>query len=144
MVHTLPPQSPTGHALRVARAASLCLVLADWFRLEHGSQAVLTAHIVMAQYPYTAYQKGVERIVGRGFGILCALVFLTLGANAPVLAFVLKLLALLAFFYVYFSGRLAYTFLNAGLYLAIIMEVGDANPAATLPVGCVGRVGRRA
>ncbi|HEY7427656.1 MAG TPA: hypothetical protein VH682_25720, partial [Gemmataceae bacterium] len=56
----LLPRSPTGHALRVAVAASLCLVLADWFRLEHGSQAVLTAHMVMAQYPYTVYQNGTE------------------------------------------------------------------------------------
>jgi uncharacterized membrane protein YccC len=132
---SLLPSSPISHALRVAVAASLCLVLADWFRLEHGSQAVLTAHMVMAQYPYTVYQKGIERIIGRGSGILCALVLLTLGANAPVLAFVLKLLALLVFFYVYFSGRLAYTFLSAGLYLAVIVEVGNANPAAAIPVG---------
>ena len=39
------------------------------------------------------------------------------------------------FFYVHFSGRLAYTFLNAGFYLAAIVSIGVADPSAALPEG---------
>jgi hypothetical protein len=45
------------------------------------------------------------------------------------------LLAILIFFYVYFAGRLAYTFLNAGFYLAYIVSVGVADPSAAVPQG---------
>src|SRR5262245_5231374 len=35
-------------------------------------------------------------------------------------------------FYVYFSGRLAYTFLQAGLYVVAMFQIGHANPAAAI------------
>jgi uncharacterized membrane protein YccC len=127
------PTNETGHALRVASAAAGCLVLVELLHLEHGNLAVWTTHMVMAQYPFTAFQKGVERILGRGLGLLAGLVLLTLGQNAVVLVSALKALGLLAFFYLHFSGRLAYTFLNAGLYLAVILEIGRANPEAAIP-----------
>lgn len=57
----------TRHALRVA-AASLSLVLAECWHLKYGFQAVLTTHMVLAIYAFTAFQKGVERIAGRGCG----------------------------------------------------------------------------
>src|SRR5262245_55630518 len=122
-------------ALRGALAAAACLALAEWWHLEHANLAVWTTHMVTAQYPFTAFQKGVERVLGRGLGILVGLVLLTLCRNAPGLVLTLKLLAMLAFFYVYFAGRLAYTFLNAGLYLAVIISIGAANPSAALPEG---------
>jgi uncharacterized membrane protein YccC len=124
-----------GLALRGALAASVCLALAEWWHLEHANLAVWTTHMVTAQYPFTAFQKGIERILGRGLGILVGLILLTLFGNAPVLALTLKLLAILVFFYVYFSGRLAYTFLNAGFYLAFIVSVGVADPSAAAPQG---------
>src|SRR6516225_2743734 len=124
---------PLGLALRGALAAAVCLPLAEWWHVEHANLAVWTTHMVTAQYPFTAFQKGVERVLGRGLGILVGLVLLTLFGNAPVLAFALKLLAILVFFYVYFSGRLAYTFLNAGFYLAAIVSIGVANPSAAFP-----------
>lgn len=127
--------SVTGLALRGAFAAAACLALAEWWHLEHANLAVWTTHMVTAQYAVTAFQKGVERVLGRGLGILLGLVLLTLCRNAPVLLLILKLLAMLAFFYVYFAGRLAYTFLNAGLYLAAIVSIGAADPAAALPQG---------
>ena len=37
-------------------------------------------------------------------------------------------MALAAFFYLYFAGRLAYTFLQAGLYLVAIFQLGHAAP----------------
>src|SRR5690349_18069964 len=108
--------SAVGPALRDAVATSLCLVLVEWWHLEHAALAVYTAHMVLVQYPVTAFQKGVERIAGRGVGILLGLVILALFHNTVVLGVFLKALALLVFFYIHFSGRLAYTFLNAGLY----------------------------
>src|SRR5262249_26063017 len=36
------------------------------------------------------------------------------------------------FFYVYFAGRLAYTFLQAGLYVVAMFQIGHANPAAAV------------
>jgi uncharacterized membrane protein YccC len=131
-----PTPSPViGLALRGALAAAVCLALAEWWHLEHANLAVWTTHMVTAQYPFTAFQKGIERVVGRGLGILVGLVILTLFQNAPVLALTMKLLAILIFFYVYFSGRLAYTFLNAGFYLAYIVSVGVADPSAAVPEG---------
>jgi uncharacterized membrane protein YccC len=122
-------------ALRGALAAVVCLVLAEWWHLESSNLAVWTTFMVTAQYPFTAFQKGVERTLGRGLGILVAWVILTLFQNAPVLALTMKLLALLAFFYVYFCGRLAYTFINAGFYLAGIVSIGVADPSAAFPQG---------
>jgi uncharacterized membrane protein YccC len=130
-----PPTAPAviGPALRGALAAAVCLALAEWWHVRHVNLAVWTTHMVTAQYAFTAFQKGVERVLGRGLGILVGLVLLTLFGNAPVLALALKLLALLAFFYVYFAGRFAYTFLNAGLYLAAIVSIGAADPPAAVP-----------
>src|SRR5437764_390842 len=95
---TAPPA--TGQALRGALAAAACLALAEWWHVGHANLAVWTTHMVTAQYAFTAFQKGVERVLGRGLGILVGLVLLTLCRNAPALALALKLLAMLAFFYV--------------------------------------------
>jgi uncharacterized membrane protein YccC len=122
-------------ALRGALAATVCLVLAEWWHLESANLAVWTTHMVTVQYPFTAFQKGVERVLGRGLGILGGLVIVTLFHNAPVLALMIKLVALLAFFYVYFCGRLAYTFINAGFYLAAIVSIGVADPTAAFLQG---------
>jgi uncharacterized membrane protein YccC len=126
-------QSDLGLAFRGALAAGVCLALAEGWHFEHANLAVWTTHMVTAQYPFTAFQKGIERVLGRGLGLLVGLVLLTFFGNAPVLALVLKLLALLIFFYVYFSGRLAYTFLNAGFYLAAIISIGLDDPSAAVP-----------
>src|SRR6516165_10554226 len=91
-------RSAVGLALRGSLAAAVCLALAECWRVEHANLAVWTTHMVTAQYPFTAFQKGVERILGRGLGILVGLVLLALFHNAPVLAVTLKLLAMLVFF----------------------------------------------
>ncbi len=127
--------SALGMALRGSLAAVVSLVLAEWWHLEYANLAVWTTHMVTVQYPFTAFQKGVERTLGRGLGILVGWVILTLFYNAPVLALAMELVALLACFYVYFSGRLAYTFLNAGFYLAGILSIGIADPSAAFQQG---------
>lgn len=130
--------SSTGAALgavRSATAAVVALVCCEYFQLEHANLAVWTTHMVMTQYPFSSFQKGIERILGRGLGILGGLVLLTVWRNTLSLATVFEAVALLIFFYIYFSDRLAYTFLNAGLYLAVIMEIGHANPAVAQAEG---------
>src|SRR3954471_21260671 len=104
----------TGHALLTAGGTVVCLLLAEWFGLEHANLAVWTTYMVMAQYAFTSFQKGLERVVGRGLGILAGLVVTTWFNDAPLVALALIVVMLTAFFYVYFAGRLAYTFLNAG------------------------------
>lgn len=125
--------SDAGHALRVAAATTVCLVLVEWWQLDHGNLAVWTTYMVMVQYTVTSFQKGVERIIGRGIGLLTGLVLSALWRDALILGLILEALLLLAFFYVGFAGRLAYTFLNAGLYLVVMVEVGRARPEAAAP-----------
>jgi uncharacterized membrane protein YccC len=122
----------TGHALLTAVATVVCLVLAEGFGLGHGNLAVWTTYMVMAQYPFTRFQKGVERVVGRGLGILAGLVLTTWFHDTALLTLGLIAVLLITFFYLYFAERLAYTFLNAGLYVVAMFQIGHANPAAAV------------
>jgi uncharacterized membrane protein YccC len=122
----------TGHALLTASANVVCLVLAEAFGLEHANLAVWTTYMVMAQYAFTRFQKGLERVVGRGLGILAGLILTTWFHDTPVLTLALIAVLLTAFFYLYFAGRLAYTFLNAGLYVVAMFQIGHANPASAV------------
>jgi uncharacterized membrane protein YccC len=124
------PHSQTAHALRVALAATVCLVLVELGHVEHGNLAVWTTHMVMSQYAFTIFQKGIERIVGRALGILAGLALVTLFPDASAVCLLLEAILFLAFAYVYFAGRWAYTFLNAGLYLAAIVEIAHAEPGS--------------
>lgn len=122
-----------GLALRCAVATTLSALFAESMHLEYGFLAVLTAHIVMAQFDHTSFQKGIERIAGRSLGVLCGTLVVGLFQQMPVVALLFEWLILLVFFYVYFSGRLAYTFLQGGLYLAAIAEIGYTHPEALYP-----------
>jgi uncharacterized membrane protein YccC len=122
----------TKHALRAATAVALCLICAERLHLQQPGLAVWSTHMVMVQYTFTTFQKGVERILGRGLGILIALVLATLTRNAWGLGIVLEMLAIVPLFYVYFAGRLSYTFLNAGLYLASVMELARSEPTTAI------------
>jgi hypothetical protein len=122
-------------ALRSATAVSLCLILAERFHIAQPGLAVWSTHMVMVQYAFTVFQKGVERALGRGCGILMALVLATLTRNAWGAGIVVELLLIVPLFYVYFSGRLSYTFLNAGLYLAAIMELARTHPNSVVEQG---------
>src|SRR5262245_40589775 len=125
-------RTATGHALLTAGGTVACLVLAEWFGLEHADLAVWTTYLVMAQYTFTSFQKGLERVVGRGLGILAGLVLTTWFHDTAVLTLVLIAVLLTACFYIYFAGRLAYTFLQAGLYLVAMFQIGHADPAAAV------------
>jgi uncharacterized membrane protein YccC len=122
----------TAKALLTATATVACLFVAEWFRLEHANLAVWTAYMVTAQYTFTRFQKGVERVAGRGLGILAGLVLTTWFGDTAVLAFTLIAVLLTGFFYLYFAQRLAYTFLNAGLYLVAVFQIGHSSPASAV------------
>jgi uncharacterized membrane protein YccC len=127
------PRDATRHALLTASATVVCLFVAEWLGLQYTNLAVWTAYMVTAQYTFTRFQKGLERVVGRGLGILAGLILTTWFLETPVLTLALIAALLTAFFYVYFAERLAYTFLNAGLYLVAMFQIGHANPTAAVP-----------
>jgi uncharacterized membrane protein YccC len=123
----------TGQALLTAGATVVCLVLAEWFGLAHANLAVWTTYLVLAQYPFTRFQKGLERVVGRGLGILAGLFLTTWFHDTALLTLALIAALLTTCFYFYFAGRLAYTFLQAGLYLVATFQIGHADPASAVP-----------
>src|SRR5262249_1903501 len=122
----------TSDALLTAGASVVCLVLAEWLGLTHSNLAVWTTYLVMAQYTFTRFQKGVERVLGRGLGILAGLVLTTWFHATPLLPGALLAALLTTSFYFYFAGRLAYTFLQAGLYVVAVFQIGHANPASAV------------
>jgi uncharacterized membrane protein YccC len=115
-----------------AGATVVCLVLAEWIGLAHANLAVWTTYMVLVQYAFTRFQKGLERVVGRGLGILAGLVLTTWFHDTPLLTLLLIVVLLTGFFYIYFAGRLAYTFLNAGLYVVAMFQIGHADPASAV------------
>jgi hypothetical protein len=136
----MPPAMPTtdtrdatSHAFLTAVASVVSLVLAEWLDLKHANLAVWTTYMVMVQYTFTRFQKGLERVVGRGLGILAGLVLTTWFNETSLVAVGLIAVLLTVCFYVYFAGRLAYTFLNAGLYIVAVFQIGHADPVAPVP-----------
>lgn len=125
----------TAYALRVALGATICLVLAEWWRMPRANLAVWTTHMVMVSVPFTVFQKGIERIIGRGVGIFAGILVQAAFPNQPVIQMILAAGLVAAAFYIYFAGRLAYTALNAGLYLVAILHVAQSEPDQALPFG---------
>ncbi len=125
-------RTATGHAFVTASASLVCLLVAESFRLEHANLAVWTTFLVMTQFTFTSFQKGIERILGRALGILAGLVLTTWFNELPLVAICLIFVVLTGFFYLYFSGRLAYTFLQAGLYLVAVFQIGHTNPTGAV------------
>jgi uncharacterized membrane protein YccC len=128
-------RSATWNALRTATACVVCLVVAEWWRLKHANLAVWTTYLVMVQFPFSSFQKGVERIIGRVLGIFAGLVITTWLNGAPLAGLILIGVVLTGCAYLYFAGRLAYTFLNAGLYAVALFEIGTADPSSAVAEG---------
>jgi uncharacterized membrane protein YccC len=122
----------TYHAGVTAIASAVCFILASAWDLKQPNLAVWTTFLVMAQHTYSSFQKGVERIVGRGVGILAGLVLTTWFNELPLVVFLIIGVSLTAFFYLYFAGRLAYTFLQAGLYLVAVFQIGHSAPETAI------------
>jgi uncharacterized membrane protein YccC len=119
---------PTIFALRAGLACAVCLLVAAWFRLEHANLAVWTSYMSMTRLPVTVFQTGLEKTLGRGVGILAAVVLVGIFPDQPFVRLLIEILLLLILFYIYFSGRYAYAFLNAGLYLGLLVEIGRTEP----------------
>jgi uncharacterized membrane protein YccC len=126
---TLRSSRRVAQALRVAAAAAVALVVAEWWHLPHANLAVWTTHMVMSSHPHTTFQKGLERVVGRGGGILLGTLIVSFFGEQKLLALGLEVAGLLALFYAHFCGRLAYTYQNAGLYLQAMFQLGDGDPS---------------
>ena len=131
----VPPMTPaldtrdtTSQALLTAVATVVCLAVAEVLGLGHANLAVWTTFMVMAQYPFTRFQKGLERVVGRGLGILTGLILTTWFNDTSLLTLALIAVLLTCFFYFYFAGRLAYTFLQAGLYVVASSRSATPTP----------------
>jgi uncharacterized membrane protein YccC len=124
----------TKQSLLVGAASVVCLLISERLGLVQSDLAVWTTFLVMSQYAFTSFQKGFERIVGRGIGILAGLALTTWFHDTGILTLILITTLLTAFFYIYFAGRLAYTFLQAGLYLVAMFQLGHSRPGSALPV----------
>jgi uncharacterized membrane protein YccC len=119
--------------LRVGAASTACLVVAQWLDLQETALSVYTAHIIMVQYPFTSFQKGVERTFGRISGLLYGLVLVELFHGTPLLFLVLTAVGQVVCGYVYLSGRLAYTALMAAIFIGVVAATGLGDPAAAAP-----------
>jgi uncharacterized membrane protein YccC len=124
------PSSRAIQALRVAAAAAIALIVSEWWHLPHANLAVWTTHMIMSSHSHTTYQKGLERVLGRGAGILLGTLIVSFFGEQKLLALGLEVVLLQAFFYAHFCGRFAYTYQNAGLYVQAMLQIGDGDPAA--------------
>lgn len=133
----LPPDNAAHvrHAVRVALAVGLCFALVDWLELPHANLAVWTTFMVMAQWTFTIFQKGVERIAGRALGIVASLLLVSLLSDRWLVRHIIEIVLVTMLFYFFFANWLAYTFLNAGLYLVAAVALAVENPA-TAPTVC--------
>jgi hypothetical protein len=98
--------------------------------LQQTALSVYTCHLTMVLFPYTAFQKVMERVVGRVAGVAYGLVIALMFANFPVLLTVLAFLGHFAFFTLNATGRFAYAALMGGLFLGVMVEVGLSSPAS--------------
>lgn len=119
--------------LRVAAATTLCVLLTELFHLHMGYLSVISAHIVMSQYQYTSFQKGVERIFGRVSGVWYGLLVVEFFHEKPFLFLGLMAAGQMAAGYLYASGRLNYAALQFGVFSPVVAEMGLADPASIVP-----------
>lgn len=120
-------------ALRVAFTATACLVVSEWLQLGQRSLSVYSAHMAMVLFPYSAFQKTVERVVGRLLGVFYGLLAVVLFAHAPLVLVGFMLLGQMVFFYIYASGRLAYAALMGGLFMGVVVALGLTTPTQVWP-----------
>ena len=95
--------------------------------------SVVTLHMVNNQVTNSVFQRGLERFIGRALGMGFALVIVTLFHPMPLVAVAVTSLVIVVLFYINAAGWWAYTFLNGGLYLAAVVEIGHNDPAAAFP-----------
>jgi uncharacterized membrane protein YgaE (UPF0421/DUF939 family) len=127
--------SPLLRAVRIATAAIVTLFVAEWLQLTHVNLAVWTTHMIMVNYDFTVFQRGIERLLGRILGVVAGWVLIAVVPDATGIRLALEAIMVTALFYLFFAKRLAYTFLNAGMYLIAIISIGEQDPAHVNVVG---------
>jgi uncharacterized membrane protein YccC len=126
---TATAPNPVLQALRIATSCALCLVLVAWWRLEHANLAVWTSYMVMAVVPITVFQRGFERALGRGLGIVVAIALVGLFPDQRLVRIVLGSVLLMAVFYGYIAGRLSYAIINGAMYFSVLTQLATTSPA---------------
>lgn len=132
---TATPPNPVLQALRIATSCTLCLVLAAWWRLEHANLAVWTSYMVMAVVPVTVFQRGFERALGRGLGIVVAVALVAVFPDQQLVRLLVGSVLLMVVFYGYIAGRLSYAIINGAMYFSVLVQMANANPATVTHQG---------
>src|SRR5262245_23127639 len=115
-------------ALRIAVTATACLIVSEWLELGQRALSVYSAHLAMVLFPYSAFQKTIERVSGRLLGVFYGLALVAFLGEARLLVLLLMMLGQLTFFYVYASGRLTYAALMGGLFSGVIVAIAITAP----------------
>jgi uncharacterized membrane protein YccC len=127
-------------ALRIAVSATICLIISQLFAFEQPALSVYTCHLAMVLFPYSAFQKMMERLIGRILGVAYGLALIVFLNDAPLLVLALLMLGQLVFFYVNASGRLSYASLMGGLFVGVVVEIGIAQSAVAAQAYAVSLV----
>ncbi|MGE3804525.1 MAG: FUSC family protein, partial [Gemmataceae bacterium] len=90
---------------------------------------VISVHMLLAAETPSVLQKGFERILGRCSGVLTGLILIVFFRERVILCLLLLTMCKLAFFYVYESGRLSYSGMQAGVFMVVIAGIGLKDPA---------------
>jgi uncharacterized membrane protein YccC len=126
---TAAPPNPVLTALRIATSCTICLLLVTWWRLEHANLAVWTSYMVMAVVPITVFQRGFERALGRGLGILVAVALVAVFPDQVLVRLVIGSVLMLVAFYGYIAGRLSYAVINGTMYFMVLIQLARSDPA---------------
>jgi uncharacterized membrane protein YgaE (UPF0421/DUF939 family) len=122
-----------GRALRIGVASASCLIIAECFGFAQTSLSVYTAYLVMAMFPISSFQKGLERFLGRVLGLLYGLLVIVLFRETPLIYLFLIALGQTFACYVNLSGRLAYAALMAAIFIGVMGALGITAPASAAP-----------
>ena len=116
------------NGLRVGLASGICLCISEWFHLEQPALGVYTAYLVMALFPVTSFQKGVERFVGRTLGFVYVLCLAWFCLDSRLLFLVLIAAGQTLAGYIYLSGRLAYAALMGAIFIGVMAGLAVTTP----------------
>jgi uncharacterized membrane protein YccC len=120
-------------ALRVGVASVSSLLVSECLGTEQAALSVYTAFLVMALFPISSFQKGVERFVGRVLGLMYGLLVIWLTRENRLLYLLLIAIGQMTACYIYLSGRLAYAALMAAIFIGVIAAMGVTDPESASP-----------
>jgi uncharacterized membrane protein YccC len=129
-----PDPEAVATGLRVAMAATACVLVTESLHLDLGYMSVYVALNVLVVYPSTSFRHGAERLLGQVTGVAYGLTLVQLFRTIPPVFLLLLTIGQTAAFYVYLSRRPAYVSFLAGLFMPTVAYLGlTADPAAAVP-----------